>query len=123
MLDTHALLWWLQGGAALAPKAVEVIANPESEIWVSAASVWEISIKSALGRLDGGPTNLDEAVRSNAFLPLPITFAHASRAGNLPPHHSDPFDRMLVAQAQHEKLTIVTRDSAISRYRVPCLSA
>ena len=98
LLDTHTLLWWLQGGTKLTPKAVEAIADPESEIWVSAASVWEISIKSALGRLDGAPTNLDEAVHSNTFLPLPITFAHASRAGNLPPHHSDPFDRMLVAQ-------------------------
>ena len=119
LLDTHALLWWL-GGEPLDDAATERIADPEALVAVSAASIWEASIKAALGQL-AVPGPLGDAAREEGFEPLPITFEHAERTGQLPPHHRDPFDRMLVAQAQHEGLTIVTRDRAFDAYDVPVL--
>lgn len=123
LLDTHVLLWWLQGGAALAPEARKAISDPDTEVWVSAASAWEISIKSALGRLQGVPDDLPAAISSHAFSGLPISLAHAREAGVLPAHHADPFDRMLVAQARLERLTLCTRDRAMALYKVRRLSA
>jgi len=85
-------------------------------------TAWEIAIKQNLGKLNA-PPDLAEQVERHRFEPLPITFAHALAAGRLPRHHSDPFDRMLVAQAVAERLTIVTRDPRIGRYRVATLEA
>jgi PIN domain nuclease of toxin-antitoxin system len=116
LLDTCALLWWL-GGDGLSDEAVAAIASPDTLVAVSAATVWEASIKAALGKLSM-PGSLAEAVRAEGFEPLPVEPAHAERAGALPPHHRDPFDRMLVAQAQAEGLTIVTRDPAFGPYEV-----
>ena len=90
---------------------------------MGAGTTWEIAIKRAQGRLDGGPDDLLEEIRENAFLPLPILVEHTLRAAGLPRIHGDPFDRMLVAQAQNEGLTIVTRDAAIPRYQVAVLAA
>ena len=109
LLDTHALLWWLADDAALAQAARAAIADGGNEVFVSAASAWEIAIKHELGKLDV-PQDLTEAIDSAAFTGLPITIEHARLAGALSPHHRDPFDRMLIAQAQAESLTIVTRD-------------
>jgi PIN domain nuclease of toxin-antitoxin system len=120
LLDTHALLWWL-GGESLDPAASEAIAAPETLVVVSAASVWEAAIKARLGKLQV-PESLASVVRSEGFEPLPITLAHAERAGGLPLHHRDPFDRMLVAQAQIEGLTIVTRDGTFDAYDVTVLA-
>jgi PIN domain nuclease of toxin-antitoxin system len=96
LLDAHALLWWLADDATLAVPARAAISAPATEVIVSAASVWEIEIKRALGKLTA-PDGLVDAIDASAFITLPITAADAERAGRLPPHHRDPFDRMLVA--------------------------
>ncbi len=121
LLDTHILLWWLSDDPALPAAAKAAIADPGSGVFVSAASVWEIAIKHALGRLDFPIAQMAAIVDEAGFTPLGIEFEHAVRAGGLPPHHQDPFDRMLVAQAQHEGLTIVSVDAMIRRYAVAIL--
>ena len=122
LLDTHALLWWLAGGDELRTAAYEAIASSASVVHVSAASAWEMSIKRAKGHLDS-PTDLVDAMAANGFAELAIHVAHAELAGALPSHHADPFDRLLVAQARIEGLTIVTRDPAFEAYGVPLLAA
>lgn len=119
LLDTHALLWWL-AGESLRADAAAAIAEPDNVAHVSAASIWEISIKRSLGKLRIG-RDLIGAVRHGEFEPLPIALEHAEAAGALPPHHRDPFDRMLIAQAQLGHLVIVTRDPAFDQYGVPVL--
>lgn len=122
LLDTHALLWWLANDSTLSVEARAAIADGETAVYVSAATAWEIAIKQSIGKLDA-PTDLLEQLERHRFDPLSITAAHAYTAGNLPRHHDDPFNRMLVAQAVAEGLTIVTRDTRISRYGVPTLLA
>jgi PIN domain nuclease of toxin-antitoxin system len=121
LLDTHALLWWLDGVELLAG-AQAAIAEPDNAVLVSAASAWEIAIKKALGKLRA-PDDLAEQVRLNRFTALPITIAHALAAGALPRHHDDPFDRLLIAQALEERLTVVTRDERFAAYGVSLLAA
>ena len=118
LIDTCTLLWWANGDR-LTPAASQAIEDPDNRVWVSAASVWEIGIKQALGKLTVRD-DLDGLIDED-FEPLPITFAHARRAAGLPRHHRDPFDRMLVAQAQTENLTLATRDRHISSYDVTLL--
>lgn len=120
LLDTHALLWWL-ADAELSDDARRTIADPANEVAVSAASVWEISIKRALGKLRTGD-DLLEAIAASGFQPLGISLRHAEVAGALPPHHADPFDRMLVAQAREEGLVVISRDRVFDRYGVPLLA-
>lgn len=122
LLDTHTLLWWLSDDPALGDDARSAIAKELNTVMVSAASAWEISIKRALGKLDA-PEDLPSALEMGDLHPLPITIHHAIAAGALPRHHDDPFDRMLVAQARLEGLTIVTRDEQLARYGVPLLAA
>lgn len=117
LLDTHAFLWWLSDWDEVAEPARAAIANPLNEVFVSAVSGWEIGIKKARGRLVA-PDNLADMVEEKRFEHLPLTFAHAERAAALPPRHRDPFDRMLIAQAQAEGMTLVTRDSRIPLYDV-----
>jgi PIN domain nuclease of toxin-antitoxin system len=105
--------------AARARKAIE---SPDNEVLLSTASAWEIAIKAGLGRLHQ-PEPLEAVMKRRRFQPLNISFAHAAAAGALPRHHGDPFDRMLIAQAQSEGLTLVTRDRAFSAYGVPILQA
>lgn len=121
LLDTHALLWWL-ADEGLAAQAREAIADPANLVVVSAASAWEISIKKALGKLNA-PDDLEVQLEANRFDPLPIGMGHAIAAGQLPRHHEDPFDRMLIAQAFAEGLTIVTRDKRFEDYGVALLTA
>lgn len=121
LLDTHVVLWWL-AGQRLRPKALEAIAAADSDIWVSAASVWEMTIKSGLGKL-AMPDDLSEQLARQGFEALPVSVQHALAVGSLPPHHADPFDRMLVAQAKVEDLTVVTRDPNIRRYPVMTIAA
>lgn len=120
LLDTHILLWWLSDDPLLPAAAREAIASPENEVIVSAASAWEIAIKKSAGRLDA-PDDLVEALEANDFETLPITPAHAIAAGTLPPHHSDPFDRMLIAQARTDGLTLITVDKRFPQYDVELL--
>jgi PIN domain nuclease of toxin-antitoxin system len=122
LLDTHALLWWLGNDPELSRAAIAAIEAPDSEVAVSAASAWEIAIKRALGKLTA-PDDLEAQLDHHDFGCLPITVAHALLAGSLPRHHDDPFDRMLVAQAQVEGLVLVTRDARIEPYGVPTLRA
>ena len=119
LLDTHALLWWLSG-EQLSDELTERISDPTELVAVSAVSIWEASVKEALGKLRV-PEPLPVVVEDEGFEALPITLAHAQQAGELPPHHRDPFDRMLVAQAQIEGLTIVSRDRAFEPYDVALL--
>ena len=122
LLDTHAVIWAVSSPATLAPAARTAIEDPGNVVMVSSASVWEITIKEALGKLTL-PASIEEAIGGSSFEALPITHAHAVLAGSLPPHHRDLFDRMLVAQAIVDGLTIVTRDAAIPRYAAATLPA
>lgn len=122
LLDTHALLWWMEDNRTLSREARASIGDGHRDVYVSAATAWEISIKKTLGKLEA-PDDLDAALSKNAFRELPITIAHATAAGQLPNHHSDPFDRMLVAQAKIENLTLVTRDENIAKYQIATLMA
>jgi PIN domain nuclease of toxin-antitoxin system len=121
LLDTHVLLWWLRADRRLPARLAKAIADPGHEVLVSAASVWEASIKAALGKLAVAGDLVDE-IASNRFVELPITARHAQVAGALPRHHDDPFDRLLVAQAQLEGLRIATLDDAFAAYDVSVLA-
>lgn len=122
LLDTHFLLWWLNDDPLLGDRARELIATPENLIFFSAASVWEIRIKEAIGKLDI-PDEFADTLAAQAFEPLAVTPGHAHALRSMPLHHRDPFDRMLVAQARTEQLTIVTRDPIIGQYDVTVLLA
>ena len=122
LLDTNVLLWWLGEPEKLSKHARDVIADGRSELFFSAASVWEMAIKRALGRLSF-PGNLEPVLRRQRIAVLPITMAHALAVGDLPAHHSDPFDRMLVAQAGVEALVVVTRDGVFETYGVGVVQA
>lgn len=123
LLDSHAFLWWLAGDPQLAAGARQAVADPASTVHVSAATVWELSIKACLGELDLDGADLVEEIEEDDFLELPMTARHAVAVATLPRHHEDPCDRMLVAQAQIEGLTIVTRDPAFRAYGVAIFPA
>lgn len=120
LVDTHALLWSVGDDARLSPAAYDALSAGAVPAYVSAASIWEIAIKQAAGKLRA-PQDLLEKVAAARFRALEITFEHASLAGALPPHHADPFDRMIVAQAQSEGLEIVSSDRRIGAYDVRVL--
>lgn len=122
LIDAHVLCWWIADQPELTGEARAAIADPDNIVGVSAATIWELAIKQAAGRLefDG---DFREELEANRFDILPIGLDHALAAATLPPHHNDPFDRMLVAQARIEHLTIVTRDRMIPQYGVPVLTA
>jgi len=122
LLDTHVLLWWMNGDKTLAREAAEAIADGNNMVCVSAATVWEIVIKQAIGKLDL-PLEFQEVLVRQPFRFLAVTHEHAIRVGTLPMRHRDPFDRMLVAQSLVEGLTLVTRDEAIRRYDARLLIA
>jgi PIN domain nuclease of toxin-antitoxin system len=122
LLDTHVLLWWFNEPEVLTPESVEAISDEASVVYVSAVTIWEAAIKAALGKLRG-TDDLVARVRAQRLDELAIELDHAAAAAVLPPHHTDPFDRMLVAQAQHEGLTLVTRDPRIGSYDVALLAA
>ena len=119
MLDTHALLWWLDGDDSLSVSAREAIADETNNIFVSAASAWEIATKHRLGKLPGAAlvaADVTGCVLGQGFLELPVTMHHGERAGALPGPHRDPFDRMLIAQAMLEDLVLVSNETAFDAY-------
>ena len=122
LLDTHVFLWWCAGNKQLKKRVRNVIADPDNEVFVSAASGYEIAIKRALGKIEI-MDNLTDEVDKEGFVHLPVTFFHAEQAGKLPFHHRDPFDRILIAQAQAEGLMLVTRDVHIPLYGVHTMTA
>lgn len=122
LLDTHAFLWWTGDDAALGPVARAAIADGDNIIFVSAASVWEIATKRANGKLEA-PGDIADWVSRDGFTELAIDSRHAVRSAELPLHHRDPFDRLLIAQAQLEDLTLVTNDSEVLEYEVEILDA
>lgn len=120
LLDTHILLWWLTDNLRITPQSREIIQEGTNQVFISAASAWEIAIKSSLGKLRA-PADLKDQIETARFDVLNVTVDHALAVGYLPDHHSDPFDRMLVAQARFEGLTMVTEDPKIHRYEVAVL--
>ena len=122
LLDTCVLLWALEDNPRLTRRARQLIVEPRNEVYVSAASAWEMAIKSARGQLKA-PENLSEELVRARFTELHVTIAHGEQAARLPMIHRDPFDRMLIAQAQFEDLTLITPDSKIPQYEVAVLSA
>lgn len=122
LLDSHCLLWWLEEEPNLSERIYALLKNPDTDVYVSAATIWELEIKRSLGRLNS-PPNLGQRVLAEHFLELAIGFVHALAAATLPRHHNDPFDRMLVAQAQLEDLQLVTSDRDIFEYDVKLLPA
>jgi PIN domain nuclease of toxin-antitoxin system len=119
LLDTHIALWAIAGDATLGEEFLDRLRH-DPDIFLSPVSLWEITIKQTAGKLVG-PADLAERVRDMGFRELPVTHAHAIAAGRLPFHHRDPFDRMLVAQAVTEGLTLVSRDVSIAFYDVDVL--
>jgi PIN domain nuclease of toxin-antitoxin system len=120
LLDTHVLIWWDEG-RRLTSEARRAIGEAD-DVYVSAASAWEIAIKTGLGRLKPSRT-VEQAAAESGFLELPVTFRHAARVASLPPHHRDPFDRLLVAQATEEGLTLVSRNPAFGAYGITVVRA
>jgi PIN domain nuclease of toxin-antitoxin system len=124
LLDTHALIWWLEGDPRVSQRLRERLSSADEDVFVSAASAWEIATKARLGKL--APPKLlladfPEAIETLGFLPLPIDLRHGQEAGQLPGEHRDPFDRMLAAQSRVEGLTLVSADPAFKALGVAAL--
>jgi len=120
LLDTHALVWWVEGREKLSARAREIIEDAGTVILVSAASAWELAIKSHLGKLKSRELaqELEEQILEEGFVALPISIEHALRAGGLDSPHKDPFDRMLIAQAQVEDVPVISKDTAFDKFSV-----
>lgn len=124
LLDTHALLWWINDAESLSAKARKAISNADNDCFFSLASCWEMSIKCSIGKLTlAQPLDqfIPDQLFRNGIRLLPIDFRHIAKVATLPFLHRDPFDRLLVAQASSEKMTLVTADATIARYDVKCL--
>ncbi len=119
LLDTHVFLWWNEDDQRLRQEVKDTIIRAEGNV-VSAASAWEVAIKTALGKMQLH-IPFEDAVEINSFQKLPVEFRHATATAALPPHHGDPFDRLLIAQALTEGLTLVTHDRVFARYGIPVI--
>jgi PIN domain nuclease of toxin-antitoxin system len=115
LLDTHIFLWAVAGSRLLKPAARRAIQSAD-QVYVSAASIWEVAIKARLGKIEANPGELVSAIEASGFVELPVRAAHAAAVAGLAPHHNDPFDRILVAQALVEPLRLLTADSTLARY-------
>jgi PIN domain nuclease of toxin-antitoxin system len=123
LLDTHILLWWLADDRRLKAAERNAIADGDATVYVSAATVWEVAIKSQLGRLDIDDEMLEAEMAAGGMIELPIRWRHARAVASLPRHHDDPFDRMLLAQAQVEGLMLVSYDARFRKYDVAMLAS
>jgi len=115
LLDTHIFLWAAQDSSALKPATRRLMEEAE-QVYVSAASIWEIAVKARLGRIDADTDALAGAIAASGFLELPVLAAHAAGVAKLPLHHADPFDRILIAQAIFEPLKLLTAEAALAEY-------
>lgn len=115
LLDTHIFLWAVAGARQLKPAARELIESAD-EVYVSAASIWEVAIKVRLGKIDADLEELALAIRASGFSELPVTAVHAAGVAGLAAHHNDPFDRLLIAQALAEPLRLLTADAVLEQY-------
>jgi PIN domain nuclease of toxin-antitoxin system len=115
LLDTHVFLWAVTSSRQLKANARAYLASAQA-VYVSAASIWEIALKSRLGKIEGDPEALAMAIQASGFQELPISAAHAAAVAKLPLHHADPFDRLLLAQAFAEPLRLVTADRTLAAY-------
>lgn len=122
LLDTHVLLWWLDDPLRILEAARDRIADPGNDVLVSAVSCWEIAIKRGLGKLTA-PNDLDDVITTCGFVELAISISHSLKTENLPLHHRDPFDRMLIAQAVCESATLVSHDRMFELYGIPLIHA
>jgi len=122
LLDTHALIWAFTDDATLSEVARDAIVDGHNRVFVSAVTAWEIAIKKSLGKLEA-PDNFEQELERHRFTPLSITCAHALAVEHLPPIHTDPFDRLLVAQTKVEGFVLVTRDDRIARYDITIIRA
>lgn len=121
LLDTHALLWWLDGDSRLSPKARSLLGDENTTVFVSAASAWEIATKVRIGKLQGAvevAERFSEVIGQQGFKSLDISIEHAKRAGLLPGKHRDPFDRMLVAQSQTEDVALVSNEKIFDQFGI-----
>ena len=124
LIDTHALLWAMTGDVQLSAAARQAYLNADNDLFLSAVSFWEICLKVGLGKLslsEGWSNAVEQELKANGIQWLPITVGHCLGIVKLPFHHRDPFDRMLVAQALTEDMSIMTADKQLSRYSIPCL--
>lgn len=121
LIDSHVALWWLEGNESIGPECRQLIERAD-EVYFSVVTPWELGIKRALGKLTM-PDGLVAALESGGFSALAISAEHAEKAPALPAHHRDPFDRMLIAQAQLESLVLVTADHALDPYDVDSIDA
>lgn len=115
LLDTQIYLWYLADSRKLSTKARTAVASADG-VFVSAASIWEAAVKAALGKLDVAADDLVAGIGGSGFVELPVSARHAARVSELPHHHRDPFDRLLVAQAIHEPLHLLTADAKLGKY-------
>lgn len=115
LLDTHVFLWAVAGSAQLKPPTRRLIQDAD-EVYVSAASIWEVAIKARLGKIDANPHELAAAIESSGFMELAVTARHAAGVADLAPHHNDPFDRLLISQALSEPLRLLTADELLVKY-------
>lgn len=122
LLDTHVFIWVASGPERLSPAATAAVVDPDNDVFMSAVSIWEISIKRVLGRLRFPLERLDALLAEMGVEVLDLTAAHGIAAGGLPRHHDDPFHRALVAQARTEGMTLVSADQAVARYDVPVIA-
>lgn len=121
LLDTHIALWWLADDPAVTQTVRDHIGDTRNLVFVSAATVWEVSIKASIGKLEVDDSWLD-ALLADGFEQLPVRWSHAERVRRLPMIHRDPFDRIIIAQSMEEHLTLVTADETIPTYPVHCLT-
>ncbi len=119
LLDSHVLIWYTAPISKLKPEITDLIRDAE-EVFISAATIWELTIKQVKGKFDQNPSLIEKA-KDYGFLPLSITQRHGEAVGELPRHHRDPFDHLLLAQAKVEGLTLVTHDAILAHYGVPVL--